>query len=328
MTPFTRFFLIFLFLLAANPFIMAQFSVSGEFRPRFEYRDGYLILRDSSKTPYPTILGRNRLIFDYKQDRLSARFSLQHAYVFGDNNFSSDTISKNTVNIYEAWFRYAFNDYFAMKIGRMELFYDDGRLLGSSNWPPKGATYDVALFQWGDGMGKYRGDFGFAINNSSPATPYLASYTLRGYKYMGYLYEQGKFFNDKLTVSFLAMLDVQQKVSSNAKPDPELLYGRFTIGGTAGYTLNKFKAYISGSYQDGKLANGKSVNAGYVAGYLSYRIFKPFNLQAGYEYMSGNDYSDQQSLKTKSTGFSTLYSSSHGFYGYMDMFSAPLAACD
>lgn len=329
MTPFTRIFLIFLFLLAANPFIMAQFSVSGEFRPRFEYRDGYLILRDSSKTPYPTILGRNRLLFDYKQDKFSARFSLQHAYVFGDNNFSSDTISKNTVNIYEAWFRYAFNDYFAMKLGRMELFYDDGRLLGSSNWPPKGSSFDVALFQWGDGKGKYRGDFGFAINNSSPATPYLASYTLRGYKYMGYLYEQGKFFNDRLTVSFLALMDVQQKVSAaGTKPDPELLYGRFTIGGTAGYTLNKFKAYISGSYQDGKLANGKNVNAGYVAGYLSYRIFKPFNLQAGYEYMSGNDYSDQQSLKTKSTGFSTLYSSSHGFYGYMDMFSGPLAAGD
>ena len=85
-------------LLAGN--LKAQFTISGEFRPRLEYRDGYSKLRDSSQTGYPTILGRNRLNFDYRNDQFTAKFSLQQAYVFGENNYSSDTITRNTVNMY------------------------------------------------------------------------------------------------------------------------------------------------------------------------------------------------------------------------------------
>lgn len=87
--------------LSASSGLMAQFIISGEFRPRFEYRDGYLKLRDSSQTPYFVIPGRNRLTFDFKNEQFMAKFTLQHAYVFGENNYSSDTITRNTLNIYE-----------------------------------------------------------------------------------------------------------------------------------------------------------------------------------------------------------------------------------
>ena len=97
----------------------AQFTISGEFKMRGEFRDGYQSLRDSSKTPYGDILGRARLLFDYKTDRILTRFSLYDAWVFGQN-YSSDTIAKNTVNIYEAFFKYNFTKYFAIKIGRTE----------------------------------------------------------------------------------------------------------------------------------------------------------------------------------------------------------------
>ncbi|MFZ4562994.1 MAG: hypothetical protein ACOYNU_06410, partial [Bacteroidales bacterium] len=46
----------------------------------------------------------------------------------------------------------------------------------------------------------------------------------------------------------------------------------------------------------------------------------PLTLLAGYERLSGNNYSDTTGLKTKSTSFSALYCTNHGFYGYMDMF--------
>ena len=335
--------------------LKAQFNISGEFRPRMEYRDGYTKLRDSSKTPYFDILGRNRLIFDYKSEQFMAKFSIQQAYTFGENNYSSDTITRNTINIYEAWFKYNFTKGFATKIGRMELIYDDGRLLGNSNWGPKGASHDVVVMQWEVQNSGYKGDFGFAINNTAPAGAFLASYPLKNYKYMGYLYEQKKFLKDNLIFSVLALMDVFQKPDSPGKPVytklyvtnashdtigttvlqtgtaspvsyPTQLYGRFTFGGTVAYTWKNLKVFGAGYYQAGHFNDGRTISAGFYGGYVSYKVFKPLTLLAGYERLSGNDYSDTEGLKTKTTSFSTLYPTSHGFYGYMDMFSTQVTS--
>jgi hypothetical protein len=340
----------------------AQFSVSAEFRPRFEYRDGYLKLRDSSKTGYPTIPGRNRLIFDYANDRFTARFSLQHAYIFGENNYSSDTISRNTINIYEAWFRYSITKSLAFKVGRTELMYDDGRILGNSNWNPKGASHDVAIFQADLSNLRIKTDLGFAINNPAISTPYLEPYPMKNYKYMGYLYLQRKMLKDKLVVSVLGVTDIFQKASTLSKDTtvtyntgyvinvnndtigtfqtpvytvknvitnyPDFYFGRGTAGATAGFTKDKLKIFVAGYYQVGHLKDSRKVNAFMAGGYVSYQLVKPFNLLIGYDYISGNNYSETTELKTKSTGFSTLYPNSHGFYGYMDMFSSQLAAGD
>jgi hypothetical protein len=333
----------------------AQFNISAEFRPRLEYRDGYGKLRDSSQTPYFDILGRSRLIFDYKNDQFMARFSIQHAYVYGENNYSSDTITRNTINIYEGWFRYNFTKGLGIKLGRMELIYDDARLFGNSNWGPRGATHDVALVQWEAAKEGYRGDFGFAINNTAPPGAFLASYPLKNYKYLAYLYEQKKFLNDKLVFSVLAILDVFQKSSTTSKTKttrfdtlfvtntnhdtigttviptitntsvttnyPSQLYGRFTFGGTAGFTSGNLKLFAAGYYQAGHFNDGRTISAGFFGGYVSYKVLKPLTLLIGYERLSGNDYSDTTGLKTKSTSFSVLYPTSHGFYGYMDMFA-------
>jgi len=336
--------------------LQAQFIVSGEFRPRLEYRDGYSKLRDSSQIPYPVILGRNRLIFDYKSEKFMAKFSIQQAYVFGENNYSSDTITRNTVNIYEAWFSYRFTGAFSTRIGRTELVYDDSRLFGNSNWSPKAASHDVAVLEWTASVSGYKGDLGLAINNSAPATAYLAPYPLKNYKYMAYLYEQKKFFKDNLVISLLAILDVFQKPAVTSKTIttkyttlyvvnsnhdtigttvvpatttttvttnyPTRLYGRFTIGGTAGYTLGNLKLFANSYYQGGHFSDGRTISAGFFGGHASYKVVKPLTLMAGYEWFSGNDFSDTTGLKTKTTSFSTLYGSNHGFYGYMDLFSS------
>jgi hypothetical protein len=238
----------------------------------------------------------------------------------------------------------------------MELIYDDGRLLGNSNWSPKGATHDVALLQWEAVKEGYQGDFGFAINNTAPTTPFLASYPLKNYKYMGYLYEQKKFLKDNLVFSVLAVLDVFQKPNTTSKTKstrydtlyvintnhdtigttvvptvttstittsyPTQLYGRFTFGGTAAYTWGNLKVFAAGYYQSGHFSDGRKISAGMYGGYVSYKVMNPLTLLVGYERLSGNNYSDTSGLKTKSTAFSTLYPTSHCFYGYMDLFSA------
>ena len=42
----------------------------------------------------------------------------------------------------------------------------------------------------------------------------------------------------------------------------------------------------------------------------------------GFDHLSGNNFSDTTTYKTKVTGFSTLYGTSHRGYGYMDIFTS------
>ena len=344
------FFAVVLLLLSGAP-SLAQFTISAEFRPRGEYRDGYSKLRDSTNNPAFDILGRNRLIFEYKSDRFSAKFNLQHAYVYGENSFSSDTITRNTLNLYEAWFQYDFLKNMGIRMGRMELVYDDQRLLGNSNWNPKGSYHDVGMVKWWNADRGYRGDFGFAVNNTAPMGAFLAPYPLKNYKYMGYLYEQKKFLKDQLTVALLGITDIFQKpgipvkttkydsipvydiggtvigytripvVTTSTKTNPEMLYARVTVGGNIGYTWKNLKVYAAGYYQGGHFIDGRKINAGFYGGYISYKIVKPLTVLVGYERLSGNDYSDTVGMKSELTSFSTLYGTAHSKYGYMDLFS-------
>ena len=56
--------------------LYAQFKISGEIRPRMEYRHGYKKLADSLADNALFIDQRTRLNFDYKQERLAFRVSL------------------------------------------------------------------------------------------------------------------------------------------------------------------------------------------------------------------------------------------------------------
>lgn len=339
--------------------LQAQFAINGEFRGRGEYRDGYGTIRDSSKTPYFPILGRARLQFDYSYEKITTRFSIQDAWVFGQDNYGSDTITKNTVNIYEAWMRYSFTKSISAKAGRMELVYDDERLLGNSNWSMQAASHDAVLLQWEIPGLNYRGDFGFALNNIAPAGTYLNSYTLRNnYKYMAYLYEKKQFLNNKIDLSLLALLDAFQKPSTSVtskkttydtlyvhdpndsiigsviiptvtnttttKAYPGLYYARFTVGANATFTIKNWNFFLSGYYQGGHYKDGRKLSSNFYIGTVSYRFCKPFRLLLGYEHMSGNNYSDTTGFKEKATGFSSLYGTGHRFYGYMDLFSSQI----
>lgn len=355
-TIFTKACCVFIIAITVATSATAQFTISGEFRPRAEYRNGYEKIGDSTMKGYGTILGRNRIIFDYKTNKIQTHFSIQQAYVFGENNYGSDTISKNTINIYEAWLRYNFTKNFSVRVGRVGLAYDDSRIFGLSNWTEYGATHDLVNLEWQAPKANYQGVYGLAINNVAPATtPYLSDYLLKNYKYMSYLYDQGKFFNDKLVISVLGVLDAYQKANTTytipgkttitwvmngtdtvgsfstktaattATLTHDLtIYSRGTAGGTVGFNWNNLKIFANGFYQFGHYKDSRSISAYFVGGWVSYKVVKPLTLLVGYEQMSGNNASDTTNLKNNLHGFATPFSTKHSFYGYMDLYSTYL----
>jgi len=330
----------------------AQFTISGEFRPRAEYRDGYTRLRDSTQTGYFDILGRTRLIFDYKSEQFTTRFSIQHAYVFGENNlFNSDTIRNNTVNIFEAWFKYDFTKGFAIRVGRTALSYDDQRLIGYNNWRPQGSAHDIVGLQWNCPKSTYQGDFSFAVNNAAPAGAFLSNYSLKNYKYMTYLWNQMSFFKDMLKVSLMGVVDAYQlptqyksvtqttyvfngtdtvgffnTTSLVPVTDPNQVYARYTVGGNAWFNWKKLSVWAGGYYQGGHIQDGREVSATMWGVNAYYQIVKPFRLGAGYERMSGTDNNPDRKAEVakKVNSFNTLYGTAHQLYGYMDMFNTML----
>ena len=64
----------------------AQFSLTGEFRPRGEFRHGYKQLADDSLRKDPAILisQRTRLNLNYSADKYKVCLSLQDVRFWGD----------------------------------------------------------------------------------------------------------------------------------------------------------------------------------------------------------------------------------------------------
>jgi len=303
--------LIAIFISALAP-VKAQFTISGEIREKALYMDGYKLLRDSSKVPFGLVIQRSRLNLDYKKDKLSFYFSVQDVRSWGQ---TSPTDYNNNVGLFEAWAKYDITEQLSVKFGRQQIKYDDERLLCSSLWPDAGSAHDLALFQYNDKASSTRVDYGIAMNNDSSSINYLDSYNVKAYKYLSFLWLNRKFIDNTLDISFMSILDVNQRTKQINNFE-----NRYTLGPNVNYKIDKFRAGGTFYYQTGSIASGQEVRAMFYSANVAYRFCKKAELMIAYDHYSGTDFSDTTSAKTKSTSFDKLYGSTHRVLGYMDYF--------
>jgi len=305
--------LVLFFILICNfQLVNAQFTINGEFRTKTMFLDGYKQLLNKSQHPNGIVVQRSRLLFDYKKENMTFAFSIQDI-----RNWGQDAISANNNNlgVFEAWAKYNFTDKFSVKMGRQQIKYDDERLFTATNWTDQGVAHDIAVFQY-DNKGKYiKADMGLGMNNAG-FTNYLTDYTVKNYKYLAYLWLNKAFINNKMDVSLMSVVDVNQKPL-----DANKLNSRFTIGPNFGFKTGNFKIGGIFYYQGGNIADGKTLNANFYAAKISYKIAKILELSLAYDHYSGTDYKDTSLAKTRSNTFDKLYGSGHAYLGYMDYFS-------
>ena len=308
-------FLIFCFIVFSFEMASAQFAINGELRTKTMFLDGYKQLFNGSQNPYGLIVQRSRLLLDYKKDQISFGFSVQDV-----RNWGQDLTSANNSNvgIFEAWAKYNFNEKLAIKFGRQQIKYDDERLFSVSNWSDQGIVHDLAIFQYDNKAKSVKADLGIAMNNNnfSTFTNYLTDYTVKSYKYLSYLWLNKLFMDNKLDVSLMSIIDVNQKPA-----DPNILNSRFTLGPNINFKTEKFKIGGIFYYQGGKLADGKTVKSNFYSAKLSYNITKNLELAVAYDHYSGTNFKDTVLAKTESTTFDKLYGTGHTFLGYMDYFT-------
>jgi len=300
-----------IFLISSNAY--AQFTLDGEFRNKAMYLDGYKELRNKTKHPYGIIIQRSRINLNYTNENISYYLSLQDVRSWGQDDFG---VSNPSISLFEAWVNFGLNDYWSFKFGRQKIQYDDGLLLSFVNWRDNAVSHDLAIIKFNNTPKLFTADFGVAMNNPGSYQNYITEYSLKNYKYLGYIWLNKKFFDNKLSVSLMNFADVNQKpLNVNS------FNTRFTTGPYMSFKNDKFNFKGAYYYQGGKYKDGKEINAAYYGVSFGYYINKNTELSVNYDYYSGTDFKDTLKAKSETATFDKLYGTGHSFLGYMDYFS-------
>lgn len=305
-----KFFYITLIVVVSSDFIYGQFNMDGEFRPRFEFRDGYKIQRDSITEPAYIITQRSRINLNYKNDYFSSCFSIQDVRVWGESKYKTD---QSATNIHEAWVDLIITDKLSTRLGRQQIKYDDQRLLAGANWNNVSATHDLALFKFANNAWDLH--LGLAYNNDTEKQ-FESYYPIDYYKTLSFIWLQ-KEINDSLRFS---LIDIADGYQSDKDGNP--VYLRNTIGGNLWMEnyIPCLDVHLEAYRQHGTDKTGKEINAWFFSGLLKYHFLsKKVNFSVGYDYFTGNDTINSSSDVNKS--FSNLYGAGHSKLGSMDYFT-------
>lgn len=303
-----------------------EFSLNGQLRTRFEFRDGaFRPLAKGEEPAYP-ILNRVRLGLNYGYtDIVKTKITLQNVNLWGQAN-QVQTLDKsgNTFSLFEAWADVKLYKTFRAKIGRQVISYDDERLFGAADWTISGRSHDaLTLYVTGK---KFEVDFNFALNqnyktyygnnpNNSAGNLYQ-NVDAQGYKTMQNLW--AKFNpNEHSSVSFLFNNTGFQNADSITASNK--IHFLQTTGLNYVFNYEHLFGKVTGYYQFGQSLAANRSNAFMFAAQIGTKFKKKFSLSLGTDYLSGNN---TGVFSPENRNFQTLFATGHKFYGNMDYYNA------
>lgn len=290
---------------------IAQFSLSGEFRPRTEYRDGFNYKYENTggntsgrKGTSGYIRTDARVTLDalYTTESYTAFMKIQEVFIFGDRQQIS-TEGNGNFRMQEAWADIKLSKSTRFKIGRQPVSYDDQRILGGLGWAQQARTHDLGILKHNNKG--YSIDLGFAYNGDGKDNIYDTS-AFFSYQSMAFLRVNKKYNN--FNISALALSNsFQDQIISQASVN------LFTGGIHIDYTTNKFIFSANGFIQNGERIEEIEVDGAFLTGLdIQYNATEKTVFGLGGEIISGNT--------DTSVGFFPLYGTNHKFNGLMDRF--------
>lgn len=294
----------------------AQFSISGEIRPRAEFRNGFKKLNSDQTEAAFFIEQRSRLNFNFVDSTYEFRLSLQDVRLWGENSqiFKGDN---SLFNVYEAWGQYNFGKKTSIKVGRQTLDYDNARFLGNLGWAQQSRSHDLMKFRYKTANnygapGHFEIHIGAAFNQedvngkSEPARLSSTFYSgVNNYKTMQFAWLHKNY--GKGSFSFLLLNNgVQAADSSVHFSQTAGLFTKNKLGSTNLVT----EAY----YQYGSDPTGANLRAYLLSLNLGFKISNT-TLTLGGDVLSGTE-----AGSNTNNSFNPLYGTNHKFYGLMDYF--------
>lgn len=281
--------------------ISAQFSLTGEFRPRTEFSHGYKSLAYENQDLSTITSQRTRLNAMFSTEWVKTKLVLQDVRNWGSQPQLVGN-ENNATSVHEAWAEVFFVPEFSLQAGRQELNYDDQRIFGNVGWTQQGRSHDVALLKYKKNFTLH---FGIAHHENSDITNNLYDGP-DAYKDLQFLW-----FNKTWKANSLSLLALNNGVPVMEDSAQVSKYSQ-TLGGRFTRKFEKWSVATNLYYQTGKHSNGKNISA---INFLAEATLK-MGITAGYEYLSGNSYDKND----KVYAFTPFYGTNHKFNGFMDYF--------
>ncbi|RXP49325.1 hypothetical protein EC396_12560 [Lutibacter sp. HS1-25] len=289
----------------------AQFTLSGEFRPRTELRNGFKTLNSSDVDVALFTSQRTRINMEYATEKYSFFVGIQDIRVWGDVS-QLNVSDKNGLAIHQAYGIVNF-DGVKVKAGRQEIVYDDSRMFGNVGWAQQARSHDAVLLKFGK---TFKLDLGLAFNQNAELVEGNTYTVPNNYKALQYAWFNKKWNN--FEASFLFLNNGLQFIDLVEPKNDEVRYSQ-TYGTHLKYKFtDSFNATGSFYYQGGKDVADKNLSAYLVGLNLNYKASSKWNLGAGFEVISGNSYDNSD--PTKNNAFNPFYGTNHKFNGLMDYF--------
>lgn len=296
-----------------------QFTLSGEYRPRGEYRHGFQSVADENQESAFFIDQRTRLNLDYKVSDYEFYLSVQDIRTWGSTSQLNTT--DGFMSVHQAWGKVNLTNNFGLKLGRQEIAYDDHRIFGNVGWAQQARSHDAAILQFQKNKTKL--DVGLAFNQAAPSSINVDYNLAKSYRDMHYAMFNHK-VSEKVTLGLLALNLGQQVdvVDANGDPHKSMQYTQ-TFGTHTKFDFGKLKMNLNGYYQMGSapVSPAKDLSA-YLFGLEgNYNLTKEFSVGLGYETQSGTSQTDTTSAYTDVVrNFSPYFGTNHKFNGFMDYF--------
>lgn len=301
------------------------FSLSGQLRPRLEFRDGSFQPLAKGQKPATLISDRIRFTMDYSyKSLLTVRISPQTVGIWGQEPMvQSPENSGNKIALFEAWTNLKLSPTWDMKLGRQVISLDDERIFGELDWAQGARAHDALSFHFHKNNYEVKSFFGFNQNykmnygnninnptgntyNTTDAYPYKWMQTL----WAGIPVSK----SSKLTLLF-TNLGFQNALSSAV--NPKTFYSQ-TYGANLVHSKDNLGITLSVYYQGGRDQANKKIDAYLFSASANYKASGKWNIGLGSDLLSGFDY-----LQASSTDkvFTPYFHTLHKFYGFMDYFS-------
>ncbi|CAN1507795.1 Alginate export domain containing protein [Flavobacteriaceae bacterium] len=290
-----------------------EFDANLQIRPRYEFRNGFRAPIPYGETSGQFISGRTRLNLNFKQDKFVTKLTMQNVRVWGDVQTTTKS-DANSIQLFEAWAQYNFDEKWSMRLGRQVISYDNQRIFGEIDWLQQGQSHDAALITYKSKKSQL--DLGLAYN-ANGETDLATNYVVPNYKTMQYAWYHTELSKINMSLLFLNTGYENKLTAPIPTPLPELKVDYMQTFGT--YMNTKGKNWDTNLWfygQTGK-SNTNNVSAYNAALNFNYAVTDKFKAGFGYEFLSGKS---QTNTSTDIKSFFPLFGTNHAFNGLMDYF--------
>ena len=299
------------------------FTLSGQLRPRFEYRNGAYQALQEGEEPAILVNNRLRLNMDYRfRQDLQLYVSLQQVNIWGQAPQVQVIDRTGGLSVFEAYAALPLGGGFDLKLGRQQIVLDEDRIFGSLDWHPAGRAHDAVNINWRPVENFYLRSF-FAFNQN-----YLDGKAATDKINGNVNNPKGQYFTPGQPYQHMEALHAHYVFT----PDQQLSFLFANLGlrndDKADYNMQTFGVHYRGRSQDlsygaeaylqtGKNNTGATKEAYLLAAMVGYKFLPTLSATMGIDYLSGNNTTDSPDKDKVFTPFS---GTNHKFYGFMDYY--------